>query len=218
MSAVSDPVLPADVGTAPVLDGVVVRLVPLDGSHVAGLAAAGAERDGPEYFGIPGDEDAATAFVAAAADEARLGRRVAFAVVRVADDRVVGSSSFLNPLRWSGEPAERVVSTVEIGSTWFAASVRGTTVNPACKLLMLEHAFGVWAVRRVEFRVDSRNARSLAAMEKLGAQRDGVLRSAQPGKGRDGSGGPRDTVVFSLLAAEWPAVRSSLADRLIART
>lgn len=217
MSAVSDPVLPADVGTVLVLDGPVVRLVPLDASHVAGLAAAGAEREGPEYYGIPGDEPAAAAFVAAAVEQARLGGRLAFAVLDAADGRVVGSSSFMNPSRWSGEPAHRVVSTVEIGSTWFAAAVRGTTVNPACKLLMLEQAFGAWSARRVEFRVDSRNARSLAAMEKLGAHRDGVLRSAQPGKGRDGSGGPRDTVVFSLLADEWPAVRSTLAERLTAR-
>jgi N-acetyltransferase len=98
---------------------------------------------------------------------------------------------------------------VEIGTTFLHPDVRGGFVNPEAKMLMLSHAFAAGAVR-VQFRVDSRNQRSQAAMTKLGAVREGVLR-------RDlltWTGYIRDTVVFSILDHEWPAVKLQLERRL----
>ena len=207
-------VLPVDPGPTPLLVGPVVRLEPFDESHVDGLGAAAEGSDGPEYTWIPAGAAAAAEYLRAAVEDTLAGRRRAFAVVRVSDDRVVGSTSFLAPLQWSDDLGRRVVSTVEVGSTWYSASVRGTAVNPATKLLLLQHAFEVWSARRVEFRVDSRNERSLRAVQRLGARHEGVLRSLQPGRGRDGSGVARDTAIFSVIADEWPAVRAGLVARV----
>ncbi len=115
---------------------------------------------------------------------------------------VVGSSSYLNV-----DPPNR---RLEIGSTWFSESVRRTGVNTEAKLLMLGHAFDQLNCVAVEFRTHFMNSTSRAAIERLGAKLDGVLRSHQllP----DGS--RRDTVVYSILDVEWPAVRNNLRHRL----
>lgn len=98
---------------------------------------------------------------------------------------------------------------VEIGFTWYRRDVQGGAVNPACKFLLLDHAFGS-GVRRVEFKTDLANARSRAALVKLGATEQGVLHSHMVR--RDGS--PRDSVYFSILAEEWPDRRRTLLRRL----
>ncbi|MGE2734912.1 GNAT family N-acetyltransferase [Mycolicibacterium vaccae] len=123
-------------------------------------------------------------------------------VVRTRDGRLVGSSSYLNV-----DPANR---RLEIGNTWYVASARRTGVNSETKLLMLGHAFDELGCVAVEFRTHFFNATSRAAIERLGAKLDGILRSHQllP----DGS--RRDTVVYSVLDIEWPAVRSNLVYRL----
>ena len=129
------------------------------------------------------------------------GERIAFAVRRRADGRVVGTSSFLN--------ISAANSTVEIGSTFFHPDARGTAVNPEAKLLMMEHAFKAGALR-VQLTVDSRNARSQAACAKLGAVREGVLRRHLV----TWTGHKRDSVVFSVIETEWPQVREGLERRL----
>jgi len=123
-------------------------------------------------------------------------------VVRALDGRVVGSSSYLHV-----DPPNR---RLEIGNTWYRESVRRTGVNTECKLLMLSHAFDELRCLAVEFRTHFFNSTSRAAIERLGAKCDGVLRSHQllP----DGS--RRDTVVYSILDVEWPAVRNNLRFRL----
>ena len=123
-------------------------------------------------------------------------------VARTLDGRVVGSSSYLNV-----DPPNR---RLEIGNTWFSASVRRTGVNTEAKLLMLSHAFDELNCVAVEFRTHFFNSTSRAAIERLGAKLDGCLRSQQllP----DGS--RRDTVVYSILDVEWPAVRNNLRFRL----
>ncbi len=123
-------------------------------------------------------------------------------VVRTAAGEVVGSSSLLDL-----NPAFR---TVEIGNTWYAASAQGTAANPASKRLLLGHGFDTLGLTRVQFQVDARNARSQAAVLKLGATREGVLRKHKVTY----TGWVRDTVVFSILADEWPAVRDRLDERL----
>ena len=123
-------------------------------------------------------------------------------MVRGHDGVLVGSSSYLNV----DGPNRRL----EIGNTWYSASVRRTGVNSETKLLMLGHAFDELGCVAVEFRTHYFNATSRAAIERLGAKLDGVLRSHQilP----DGS--RRDTVVYSILDIEWPAVRNNLEFRL----
>lgn len=126
-------------------------------------------------------------------------------VVRAKDGGVVGSSSYCHV----DAPNRRL----EIGYTWYCQSVRRTGVNTECKLLMLTHAFDELNCVAVEFRTHFFNSASRAAIERLGAKLDGVLRSHQllP----DGS--RRDTVVYSILDVEWPAVRNNLRFRLARR-
>ena len=99
---------------------------------------------------------------------------------------------------------------VSIGHTWLGPDAQRTPVNTEAKLLMLEHAFSAWGVRAVRLLTDARNARSTSAIARLGCTRDGVLRSDRPAP----DGTVRDSVVFSMLAEEWPAARRRLAGRL----
>jgi N-acetyltransferase len=129
------------------------------------------------------------------------GRRLAYAVRRLFNGEVVGSTSFLNIDVASGG--------VEIGSTFLRPDARGGAVNPDMKFAMLAHAFDAGALR-VEIRTDARNDRSQAAIAKLGAVREGVLRRQK----RLWTGDVRDTVVFSIIEDDWPAVRARLGARL----
>lgn len=132
---------------------------------------------------------------------ARLDDRMAYAIRRRSDARVVGMSTYYMTLANQGG--------VEIGTTFLHPDVRGGFVNPEAKMLMLDHAFAAGAVR-VQFRVDSRNQRSQAAMLKLGAVKEGILRRDR----LTWTGYIRDTVVFSILDHEWPAVKLQLERRL----
>lgn len=127
--------------------------------------------------------------------------RSTYAVRRRGDGRVVGTSSFLTAAASQGG--------VEIGGTFLHPDVRSGPVNPESKLLMLGHAFACGALR-VAFRVDTRNNRSQAAVSKLGAVREGILRKDRI----TWTGYVRDTAVFSILDSEWPAVRARLEARL----
>jgi RimJ/RimL family protein N-acetyltransferase len=129
------------------------------------------------------------------------GQRMAYAIRRRSDDRVIGMSSYYTELL-----SQRGVS---IGTSFLHPSVRGGPANPEAKLLMLDHAFGCGAVR-VQFKVDTRNRRSQAAMAKLGAVREGVLRRDR----LTWTGYIRDTVVFSILDHEWPQLKARLQQRI----
>lgn len=134
------------------------------------------------------------------ASMARQGaERIRFAVCL--DGRCVGTSSFLN--------IDAEAGGVEIGGTYYRPEVRGGIVNPAAKLLLIGHAFARGA-RRVAFRVDALNARSRAAVLKLGAVEEGVLRHS----GVTWTGRVRDAAIYSILRAEWPAVEARLTARL----
>jgi RimJ/RimL family protein N-acetyltransferase len=130
------------------------------------------------------------------------GEEFAVAVRQRRDGRLVGSTRFLD-----------VSSThrgVEIGWTWYAPSAWGTTVHPECKLLLLGHAFDTWGAVRVTLKTDQMNNRSQAAIRALGARYEGTLRHHRIRR----NGSLRDTVVFSILADEWPATRALLRARL----
>jgi RimJ/RimL family protein N-acetyltransferase len=133
-------------------------------------------------------------------------RQVPFAVRRLTDHALVGSTSYLDPLPRHGR--------VEIGSTWYRPEVWGTAVNPECKLLLLTHAFEVMGMNRVSLCTDVRNTRSQAAIEKLGAVKEGILRAHMVTQG----GRVRDSVLYSIVAADWPAVKARLTARLAGMT
>lgn len=137
----------------------------------------------------------------AALKEKTKGERIPYAVRRMTDGTVVGTTSFMNI-----RPRHR---GVEIGATFVAPDARRSAVNSEAKLLMLRHAFESGAVR-VEFRVDTRNTVSQTAVERMGAKREGVLRRDR----LTWTGFMRDTAVFSILDREWPAARSRLEGRL----
>ena len=141
-------------------------------------------------------------WAAGMAEQAR-GERMSYAVRRLSDGRVVGTTAYLT-LR----PAHR---GLEVGTTFLHPEARGGPVNPESKRLLLDHAFAAGIVR-VEFMVDVRNARSQAAVSKLGARPEGVLRRHKI----TWTGHIRDTAVFSIIDEDWPAVRAALDARLAA--
>jgi RimJ/RimL family protein N-acetyltransferase len=180
------------------LAGRFVRLEPLSQDHAGALREA--VQDGELwrlwYTAVPPPE------AMAAEIERRLGLRergsmLPFAVI-AADGRTVGMTTFMN--------VDNVHRRVEIGSTWYAASTQRTPLNTECKRLLLGHAFDALSCIAVEFRTHRFNLQSRAAIERLGAQLDGILRSHQ----RAGDGTLRDTAVYSITAAEWPTVRTHL--------
>jgi RimJ/RimL family protein N-acetyltransferase len=189
----------------PTLTGQWVQLEPLAESHRNELrTAADDERIWEHTLGVLRGAEFDTWFDQAAAPQ-RTNQRISFAVRRLADHRLIGSTSYLDP----DERHRRV----EIGATWYVPQEWGTAVNPECKFLLLRHAFGVMRVNRVSFVTDLLNKRSQAAIVKLGAVREGILRSHMVSQG----GRIRDSVLFSIIAPEWPAVRASLTARLASR-
>jgi RimJ/RimL family protein N-acetyltransferase len=131
------------------------------------------------------------------------GTQMTFAVRRLADGAIVGSTSYL-----AITPHD---AKVEIGASWYVADAQGTSVNPEAKYLLLENAFAA-GYNRVEFKTDSKNLHSRAALKKLGATEEGILR----GHMWMPQGYFRDSVYFSILAAEWPRVKADLERRLAA--
>ena len=206
------------------LTGRHVRLEPLTSAHVDGLAAAAAEERGSYgYTWVPDGRDETARYVEAALEHASAGRAVPFAVRRLADGVLVGSTRFLDlevfqdPAPWppgigvGGAPSDdNPPSVAEIGSTWYAASAQRTAINTECKLLLLTHAFETWRSLRVTLKTDARNAASRAAIERIGGRFEGVRRVHTVAT--DGS--LRDTAYFSIVAAEWFTVRAALVARL----
>lgn len=139
------------------------------------------------------------------------GTAVSFAVVRAADEVVIGSTRFFNLERWAwpqGHPlrGRGVPDACEIGYTWFAHTAIRTAANTEAKLLMLTHAFERWEVLRVCFHTDVRNARSRAALERIGGRFEGILRAHRMAADLI----PRDSARYSIIAAEWPSVKQRL--------
>ena len=184
---------------APVtLTGLHATLRPLVREHHEGLCAA--TRDGELwrlwYTAVPSPEGMA----------AEIERRLSLATMcpfTVFDassgrGRIVGMTTYMN--------IDAANKRVEIGSTWTAASAQRTPLNTQCKRLLLAHAFDTLDCIAVEFRTHRLNTQSRRAIERLGAQLDGILRSHQ----RAADGSLRDTAVYSITAAEWPTVRAHL--------
>ena len=199
------------------LEGRWVRLEPLGRAHAAGLlAAASGSRDTYGFTTVPATGAETAAYVDGALADQEAGRALPFATVDRLRGVVVGCTRLFNIEFWPwppGNPNQRGVErpdVVEIGWTWLTASAQRTPVNTEAKLLMLTHAFDRWRVHRVSLMTDARNQRSRQAILRLGARFDGVLRAARPAS----DGAIRDTAAFSILEAEWPAVRANLEARL----
>ena len=185
------------------LSGHGVRLEPLQREHVPALQDAVDDGDigAIDYVNVPG-RDGIPAWVEHALAMREAGRELPFAIV--AGDRVVGSTRFYD--------IDLSVPTLAIGYTFHAASVWRSHVNTANKRLMLGHAFDALGAQSVYFHTSHRNLRSRAAIERLGATLDGVLRAHK--RHKDGS--LRDTFTSSIPAPEWPAIRARLDARLAA--
>ena len=138
----------------------------------------------------------------AALSQRTKGKREPFAVRRSADGELIGSTSYLDPVP--------IHKRVEIGATWYRPETWASAVNPECKLLLMTHAFESLGLNRVSLVKDLRNARSQAAIAKLGAVREGVLRSHMIVFG----GRVRDSVFFAVTSADWPEVKRKLLARL----
>ena len=177
-----------------------VRLVPLGLAHEAGLRAAASDGElwKLRVTSVPAPEEA-LAYIQTAL---QTDNRFAFAVTDAATGEVLGTSSYHDIL-----PA---VKRVEIGYTWYAARCQRTHVNSTCKLLMMSHAFETLGCHVVGWRTDNFNFKSQQAIERLGAQKDGVIRGH--GMRRDGT--IRDTVMYSMRAGEWPEAKAQLLDGL----
>lgn len=180
-----------------------MQLEPLAAAHAVDLAAA--THDGQlwelPYTSVPAP-DGVDAYIADALRGQETGTMLPWAVRELAGNRIIGSTRFHDIVA--------AIDRVEIGYTWYAAGWQRTHVNTACKLLLMAHAFDALGCAVVGWRCDLLNTRSQAAIARLGARRDGVLRHHQAR--RDGSA--RDTVMFSLLRTEWPDVRERLTARI----
>ncbi|WP_327141992.1 GNAT family N-acetyltransferase [Nocardia sp. NBC_01327] len=202
------------------LNGRLVRLEPLAPHHASGISeAAAGNRDDFAFTPVPHGVDEALDYVAQALSGHAAGTSLAFAIIAVASGRILGSTRFTRfdywqgPMVWPlvhgsppGDALMAVPDAAEIGNTWLSPEARGTGINLESKMLLLQHAFETWRVRRITFRADVRNHRSRLAIERLGATSDGVRRAHS--RGLDGE--VRSTAFYSILEDEWPTVRATI--------
>ncbi|WP_206953239.1 GNAT family N-acetyltransferase [Trinickia acidisoli] len=185
------------------LQGEHVVLEPLTLEHAPALAQAAADGELWKLWftsvPAPGNE---REYVETALDLAERGSATPFAVREARTSEVVGTTRLLN--------VEATHRRLEIGATWYAKRCQRSPLNTEAKYLLLRHSFDVLRAIAVEFRTHVMNHRSRAAIARLGAKQDGILRNHQIG--RDGI--YRDTVVFSIIESEWPAVRQNLLFKL----
>ena len=202
--------------TYPVLSGTHVRLEPLERTHIEALTrAAGQDLALYQWSHVPHSLIDMARYVELALEARAAGSALPFATVRQADGTVIGSSRFFDLERWpwpAGHPGagRSGPDGCEIGYTWLAAAAIRSAANTEAKFLMLTHAFEAWDVRRVCFHTDVRNERSRAALERIGAQFEGVLRAHRLAADLTA----RDSARFSILVAEWPKVKEHLRARL----
>jgi RimJ/RimL family protein N-acetyltransferase len=198
----------------PELSGDTVRLEPLDQRHAAGLAAASVGAgDLYRMTKVPTTEADAAHYIALAEADRAEGTAAPFAVIRLADEAVIGSTRLWDLHWWpwpEGHPrhGHDGPDTCEIGHTWLAPAAIRTGANTEMKRLMLTFAFETWQVLSVCFHTDARNERSARAIQRIGGQFEGILRSHRLAA----DGQPRNSARYSITAAEWPAVRARLTE------
>jgi N-acetyltransferase len=197
-----------------VLEGARVRLEPLEHAHVpALLAAAAGGRESYTYSFVPDGAAEMAQYVAKAVALRAAGVAVPFATIERGTGRVVGSTRFADIQRYqwpAGSPLERPIDSVEIGWTWLATDAQRTGINTEAKYLMLGHAFETWRVHRVTIQTDERNARSRAAIERIGGRFEGILRAVRAGA----DGAMRNSAAYSITEPDWPGVKAALEAKL----
>ena len=192
------------------LRGVEAVLRPSAMDDAKALAAAASEsREHYRFNPVPNGFEEARRSIERALRQRDAGQRLPFTILW--RDRVVGTTSYsdFHPWEWpAGCAMQRTdrPDVVEVGYTWLAASAQRTRCNTEAKYLLFAHAFEVWEVHRVSLRTDERNVRSRRAIERLGAQFEGIRRADMPGQ----DGTVRNSVFYSIVRAEWPVVRERL--------
>ena len=185
------------------LTGKHIRLEPMRPAHALALLEAGRAAEIWEWMpSRPLDPAVMEGWLQTAMQAEATGREYPFVVIHVATGRLVGSTRYLE--------VHENDRNVEIGWTWYAPDTWGGVVNPEAKYLLMRHAFEDWGAIRVALKTDIRNLHSQAAIKKLGAKYEGMLRNQRIRP--DGS--YRDTVIFSVIESEWPAVKARLEARL----
>ncbi len=185
------------------LTGKHIRLEPMRPAHAPALLEAGRAPEIWEWMPTrPLDPAALEGWVEKAMQGESIGREYSFVVSLVQGGRLVGSTRYLD--------VQEDDRTVEIGWTWYAPDAWGSVVNPEAKYLLMRHAFEDWGAIRVALKTDIRNLHSQAAIKKLGAKYEGLLRNQRIRP--DGS--YRDTVVYSITEREWPIVKARLEQRI----
>jgi RimJ/RimL family protein N-acetyltransferase len=199
------------------LPGRHVRLIPLDLAHAEPLLrAADASRATYNLQPVPTTVADMRTFIGEALAEEERGQSLPFAVLEANGGLVIGTTRYMAIEWWNWpapppEPRPVGPDVLEIGWTWYAERVQRTGVNTETKLLLCRHAFETLRVRRISWKTDARNQRSRAAILRLGANFDGVLRAHRLSRS---DGAIRDTAFYSMLAAEWPSARRALEERL----
>jgi len=186
------------------LTGRWVRLEPLSKMHVPDLAVVGLEEEIWRYmrYGEVKTEDDLRAWVLELLRLEQLGGDLPFAVIFVEGGKAIGCTRYLN--------IHHTDRNLEIGGTWYGLKYQRTAINTESKYLLLRHAFETLGCIRVNFKADARNERSLRAIERLGAVKEGVLRKHMILQ----DGYVRDSVVYSIIDDEWPAVKRRLEEKL----
>ena len=186
------------------LSGQVVRLEMLSETHVPDLAAVGLDESIWRYmlYGNIDTEEKMRAFVQGLGARRARGTDLPFAVIHLASGRAIGCTRYLR--------IRREHRGLEIGGTWYGVAYQRTAVNTECKYLLLRHAFETLGCIRVQLKTDVRNVRSQRAIERIGAVKEGVFRShiITP------DGTVRHSVYYSIIDAEWPAVKARLEKKL----
>ena len=196
---------------APVLTGELVRLEPLDHRHTADLAVA-AEEDRASYaFTWVPRADQVGAYIDAQLARAATGMLAPYAQISTATGRAVGATAYWEPRSWLTDDR---LDAVEVGFTWLARSAQGTGINAEAKLLLFRHAFEEWHVSRVDLKTDARNDRSRAAIQRVGARFEGVLRNWSRSWAPGEDGRLRDSAIYSITAEEWEECRKALEERV----
>jgi len=186
------------------LTGRLVRLEPLSETHIPGLTIAGQDeciwRHLP--YGIINTAEKMRQLVRSQIEMAQKGCDLPFAVIHLPSGKPIGCTRYLE--------ISRPHRKLEIGGTWYGTEYQRTGVNTECKYLLLGHAFKILGCIRVQFKTDVRNERSQRAIERLGAVREGVLRNHMI----RADGLTRDSIYYSILASEWPAVKANLKKKM----
>ncbi|MBI5842133.1 MAG: GNAT family N-acetyltransferase [Chloroflexi bacterium] len=187
-----------------VLQGKYVRLEPMTEAHIPGLAEIGVGQDFWDFmlYGRMEDENDMRGWVMDILSRAKKGTDLPFVAIHLASGRVAGATRYLNIA-----PRDR---GLEVGGTWYGPEFQRTAVNTECKYLLFTHAFETLRCIRLQIKTDLRNVRSQKAIERIGAVREGVLRNHMilP------DGRYRDSVFYSILDTEWPAVKKRLEEMM----